>query len=141
MSLQPERKPERNWMRKSRRVVRLALPAVLLVFGSLLLSLLLALQVKLVPPARCLLTVGAAVARYNLFVLPLIFLANASLGMSFVLAHQTVRNLPLLVAAQTFVYYLGLIFYAWFGLGDRVAPVRALLGLGLILMGVYVLKG
>lgn len=119
----------------------MALPAVLLVFGSLLLSLLLALQVKLVPPARCLLTVGAAVARYNLFVLPLIFLANASLGMSFVLAHQTVRNLPLLVAAQTFVYYLGLIFYAWFGLGDRVAPVRALLGLGLILMGVYVLKG
>jgi len=115
----------------------LALPAVLLVFGSVLLSFLLALQVKLVQPAGSLLAVGAAVARYNLYILPLIFLANAALGMSFVQAHQAIKNLPLLVAAQTFVYYLSLFILSWFGLGDRVPLARALLGLGLIMVGVY----
>jgi hypothetical protein len=121
----------------------LALTAILLVFGSIVLSFLLALQVKLVSPgmAPTLGGVGAAVARYNLFVLPLIFLANVALGMSFVQAHQTVKNLPLLVAAQTFVYYLSLLIYSWFGLGDRVPPVRALLGLGLLMAGVFVLRG
>jgi hypothetical protein len=47
----------------------------------------------------------------------------------------------MLVAAQTFVYYLSLFVYSWFGLGDRIPPVRALLGLGLLVVGVYVLSG
>lgn len=118
----------------------MALSAVLLVFGSVVLSFLLALQIRLVPPVGGTLVVGAAVVRYNLIVLPLIFLANAALGMSFVQAHQTVKNLPLLVAAQTFVYYLSLFIYSWLGLGDRIPPVRALLGLGLIAAGVYALR-
>ena len=113
----------------------MALSAALLVFGSVVLSFLLALQVKLVPPAL------GAVTRYNIYVLPLIFLANVALGMSFVQAHQTIKNLPLLVAAQTFVYYLSLFIYSWFGLGDRIPPVKGLLGLGLIMAGVYILRG
>jgi len=121
----------------------LALSAILLVFGSVVLSFLLALQVKLVAPGRAptMEGVGAAVVRYNLFVLPLIFLANVALGICFVQMHQTVKNLPLLVAAQTFVYYLSLFVISWFGLGDRIPPVRALLGLGLLMAGVYVLRG
>ncbi len=119
----------------------MVLSAILLVFGSVVLSFLLALQVRLISPGQAPALVGAAVIRYNLYVLPLIFLANAALGMSFVQAHQTVKNLPLLVAAQTFVYYLSLILYSWFGLGDRIPPVRVLLGLGLLVTGVFVLRG
>jgi len=119
----------------------LVLSAILLVFGSVVLSFLLALQVKLISPGSVPGLVGAAVVRYNLCVLPLIFLANTALGMSFVQAHQTVKNLPLLVAAQTFIYYLSLFVYSWFGLGDRIPPVRALLGLGLLVTGVFVLHG
>ncbi len=119
----------------------MALSAILLVFGSVVLSFLLALQVKLISPGSVPGLVGVAVVRYNLYVLPLIFLANTALGMSFVQAHQTVKNLPLLVAAQTFIYYLCLFVYSWFGLGDRIPPVRALLGLGLLVTGVFVLRG
>ena len=61
----------------------MVLSAILLVFGSVVLSFLLALQVKLISPGSVPGLVGVAVVHYNLYVLPLIFLANTALGMSF----------------------------------------------------------
>lgn len=65
---------------------------VFLVIGSAALSFTLSWQVKYVP-----LAVGP-VLRYNLAILPLVFLANVFLGIGFIKAHETLKNLTLLVA-------------------------------------------
>lgn len=105
-----------------------------IVTGSALLSLLIALQVKYIPPE-----VGA-VARYNLLVLPLLYLANVSLGAGFTRAHGAVKNLPLLAAGQSFAYYLFLLLFAVFLLGDRVSLPRVLAGFALMAAGIYLLR-
>lgn len=92
---------------------------LLVIFGSALLSLLIACQVKYVSPEI------VAVVRYNLVILPLIFLANTALGASFTRAHETVKNLPLLAAGQSFVYYLFLLVFSVLLVGDKVSFPRA----------------
>jgi len=97
----------------------MSLPWFFLVVGSAVLAFALSWQVKYVPPA-----VGPVV-RYNLVILPLIFLANVLLGIGFVKAHRVLKNLPLLAAGQTFMYYLFLLAFSIFLAGDRVSVARA----------------
>jgi len=77
----------------------MSLPWFFLVIGSAVLAFALSWQVKYIPPA-----VGPVI-RYNLVILPLVFLANVLLGIGFVKAHGVLKNLPLLAAGQTFMYY------------------------------------
>lgn len=102
--------------------------------GSALLSFLIALQVKYVPPEV------SAVARYNLLVLPLIYLANVFLGAGFTRAHGVVKNLPLLAAGQSLAYYLFLFLFTVLLLGDNISLLRVLAGFALMAAGVYLLK-
>ena len=111
----------------------MAVVALLVTLGSTILAVVLAWQVKTVPPA-----VGA-VARYNLVVLPLLYAANVLLGAAFIKAHALVRNLPLAVAGQSFVYNILLLVFSLLILGDRLPVGRSVAGFLLIAGGVALL--
>ncbi|HHW41363.1 MAG TPA: hypothetical protein GXX19_09505 [Syntrophomonadaceae bacterium] len=113
----------------------MAIVAVLVALGSAILSFVVAWQIKHVPPA------AGPVIWYYLKALPLLFAANAFLGLGFVRAHQVLKNLPLLAAAQSFAYYLFLLICSIVIIGDRVPVARALAGFALLAAGVFVLKG
>lgn len=112
----------------------MAIIVALLIFGSGVLSLLISWQVKNVSPDL------SSVVRYNLFVLPLIFAANTALGAAFIRANEVIRNLPLLAAAQSFIYYLFLLAFSVLLVGEKISIGRALIGYGLMAAGVWVLK-
>lgn len=105
-----------------------------LALGSFVLSFLVSWQVKFIRPEFW------PVARYNLIVLPFLYLANLALGYAFVRAHAAVKNLPFLSAAQAFFYYLFLFLFSAVLVGDRVPPAKALAGFFLIVLGIWVLK-
>ncbi|MGB9805069.1 hypothetical protein [Desulfofundulus sp.] len=104
-----------------------------LVVGSVVLSFLVAWQVKTVHPGVI------PVVKYNLTVLPLYFLANVALSIGFIRAHEAIRNLPLVVAGQSFMYYVFLLIFSVLLVGDRVSVARALTGFALIAAGAAVL--
>ena len=79
--------------------------------------------------------------RYNLAILPLVFLANVFLGIGFIKAHETLKNLPLLVAGQTFTYYSFVLAFSVFLLGERVSVVKTVAGMALIAVGTALLGG
>lgn len=106
----------------------------LIIFGSGLLTLLLSWQVKHVSPDF------GSVIRYNLLILPLLFAANVALGVAFIRANGVVKNLPLLVAAQSFIYYLFLLAFSVLLIGEKISIGRAVVGFGLMAVGVWVLK-
>jgi hypothetical protein len=108
---------------------------VFLVTGSAVLSFTLSWRVKYVP-----LAVGP-VLRYNLAILPLVFLGNVFLEISFVKAHGALKNLPLLAAGQTFTYYSFLLAFSVFLLGERVSVVKTVAGMALIAVGTALLGG
>jgi len=105
-----------------------------LAFGSFVLSFLLCWQVKFISPELW------PVARYNLIILPFLYLANLSLGYAFVRAHAAVKNLPFLSAAQAFFYYLFIFIFSAVLVNDRVPAAKALAGFSLIVLGIWVLK-
>lgn len=107
---------------------------LLLAFGSAILSFLISWQVRHIVPDFW------PVARYNLVVLPLIFVANTAMGLAFVRAHGTVKNLPLLVAGQSFIYYIFVVAFLVLLVGDKITVGRAVAGFALIAAGVYLLK-
>lgn len=106
----------------------------LLVTGSAILSFVVAWQVKTVSPEI------EAVIRYNLMMLPLFFLANTALGAGFIRMHETVKNLPLIVAAQSFMYYAFLLAFSVLLVNDKVLVNRAVAGFMLIATGIAMLK-
>ncbi|HUW63243.1 MAG TPA: hypothetical protein VMW83_00870 [Spirochaetia bacterium] len=116
-----------------REDLSMALVALLVTLGSGLLSFLVVWQVKTVSP------VVGAVARYNLVVLPLLYVANVLLGGGFVKAHTLLRNLPLVAAGQSFVYNVLLLVFSVLILGDRIPLGRSLAGFLLIAAGAAVL--
>ncbi len=107
---------------------------ILLATGSFVIALLLTWQVKYITPDLI------SIARYNLYILPFIFLGNTSLGMGFVRGHKLIDNLPLLIALQSFTYYIFIVALSILLLGDKITVYRGLLGFGLIALGVLVLK-
>ncbi len=112
----------------------MALIVSLLVYGSGMISLLISWQVKHVAPEL------GALARYNLIIIPLIFSANLALGTAFVRAHVVLKNLPFLVALQTFIYYLFLLVFSVLLVGEKISVARALLGFSLMVLGIWILK-
>ncbi len=104
-----------------------------LVIGSAVLSFLVACQVKTVPLAII------PVIKYNLIVLPLFFLANTALSVGFIYVHETIKNLPLVVAGKSFMYYVFLLMFSVLLVEDEVSVVRALEGFALIAEGAAVL--
>lgn len=112
----------------------MAIVVALLIFGSGVLSLLISWQVKHVSPDF------SSVVRYNLLILPFIFAANVALGAAFIRANEVVKNLPLLAATQSFIYYLFLLAFSILLVGEKVSVGRAFVGFGLMAAGVWVLK-
>lgn len=106
----------------------------LLVFGSAALAFMIAWQVRYVQPEFI------SVARYNLLMLPLIFAANIALATAFIRANGVIKNLPLMAAAQSFIYYLFILAFTILIVGEKVSIGRAVIGFGLMAAGVWVLK-
>lgn len=72
--------------------------------------------------------------------LPLFFLANIALGAGFIRMHETVGNLPLIVAGQSFMYYVFLLAFSVLLVSDKVLVNRAIAGFMLIAAGIAMLK-
>lgn len=108
-------------------------PWLFLAAGAALTALIAVWQIKLVPPAFI------PVCRYNLLVLPLFYLANVATGAGLLRWHEAIKNLPLLVAGQAFMYYTFLVVFSLLWLDDRISPGRSLVGLLLIAAGVALL--
>jgi hypothetical protein len=106
----------------------------LLVFGSAALSFMIAWQVRYVQPEFI------SVARYNLLMLPLIFAANIALATAFIRANGILKNLPMLAATQSFIYYSFIVAFSILLVGEKVSIGRAVVGFGLMAAGVWVLK-
>jgi hypothetical protein len=81
-----------------------------------------------------------SVARYNLLMLPLIFAANIALATAFIRANGILKNLPMLAATQSFIYYSFIVAFSILLVGEKVSIGRAVVGFGLMAAGVWVLK-
>lgn len=106
----------------------------LLVFGSAALAFMISWQVRYVQPEF------GQVLRYNLMMLPLILAANVALATAFIRGNAVLKNLPLLAAAQSFIYYMFIVAFSIFLVGEKVPLGRAVAGFGLIAAGVWILK-
>ena len=106
----------------------------LLVFGSAALAFMISWQVRYVQPELL------QVVRFNLYMLPLIFAANIALATAFIRANTVFKNLPLLAAAQSFIYYMFIVAFSILLVGEKISLWRAVAGFGLIAAGVWVLK-
>ena len=115
-------------------VLWMALVAALLTLGSLILAFVLSWQVKYIPAEIY------AVIRFNLLMLPLLLAANVALGTAFIKANEIINNMPLVAAMQTFIYYIFIVLFTVFFLGDKVSLSRALAGFSLIAAGIFLLK-
>ncbi len=102
--------------------------------ASTLLALVVTWQAKTVDPTF------SAIAKYNLMVLPLIYLANTFLGLGINKGHELTGNLPLLVASQGMFYNLAILVFSIFILGDKASVVKTLIAFALISSGLYILK-
>jgi uncharacterized membrane protein len=107
---------------------------LLLSGGSILLALLVTLQVKFT---------GAdwgSIAKYYLAVLPVLFTANIFIGLGLNKGHAIFHNLPLLIAVQTFVYYLMIALFSVYILGNKLSVPRTAIAFSLIIFAIYLLK-
>jgi hypothetical protein len=102
--------------------------------GSAILAAMIVWQVKTVPPEL------GAVLKYNLYILIPMFIANVALGLGFIKAHETFKNMPMILVMQTAIYYCIVISLSYFILGEKMELGRLLTGFALILAGIYVLK-
>jgi hypothetical protein len=106
----------------------------LLVFGSAVLAFIISWQVRYVQPEL------GQIVRYNFMMLPLILAANIALATAFIRGNAVLKNLPLLAAAQSFIYYMFIVAFSIILVGEKVSLGRAVAGFGLIAAGVLVLK-
>jgi hypothetical protein len=111
-----------------------AVVAALLLFGSAVLSFMLAWQVKHVPAEYF------PVVRYNVLMLPLILAANVALATAFIRANEVVKNLPLVAAVQSFMYYFFMVVFTIFIVGEKLSVGRAVVGFSLMAAGIWILK-
>lgn len=112
----------------------MAVVVALLLFGSAVLSFMLTWQVKHVPAEFY------PVVRYNVLMLPLILAANVALATAFIRANEVVKNMPLVAAAQSFMYYFFIVLFTIFLLGEKLSVGRAVLGFSLMAAGIWILK-
>jgi len=106
----------------------------LLALGSVIIAFTVSWQVKHVNSDFL------SIAQYNFRIIPFLFIANVSLGMAFIKGHQVVKNLPLLIASQTFIYYIFILLFTISLLGDKVAVPKALLAFVLMAVSIWLLK-
>ncbi|KJS23610.1 MAG: hypothetical protein VR72_00420 [Clostridiaceae bacterium BRH_c20a] len=106
----------------------------LLGVGSFIIALTVSWQVKNINPDFI------SVAKYNLMIAPILFLANISLGIGFTKGHQIYKNLPLIIASQTFIYYLFILGFSMYLLGDKVSVIKALLAFSMIAFAIWLIK-
>lgn len=102
--------------------------------ASALLALIVTWQAKTVDPTFI------SIAKFNLLVLPFIYLANTFLGLGINKGHDLFGNLPLMVASQGLVYNLCILVFSILILGDKVSVGKALIAFALISTGIYILK-
>ncbi len=107
---------------------------LLLIIGSAILAAMIVWQVKTVPAE------AGAVFKYNLYILVPIFIANVTLGIGFIKAHEIFKSMPIVSVMQTTIYYCFLISLSYFILGEKIEISRLFTGFALILAGIYVLK-
>lgn len=112
----------------------MALTLVYFLVGSVLLALLVSWQVKHVAAD------WLSIAKFYLYSLPILFLANTALALGYARAHAFWQNLTAAVAGQTLIYYLFLLLFSIVILGDKVSLARSLIGIGFIVAGIYILK-
>jgi len=102
--------------------------------ASALLAFIVTWQAKTVEPTLL------SIAKFNLMMLPFIYLSNTFLGLGINKGHDVTGNLPLMVAGQGLVYNLCILAFSILILGDKVSVVKALIAFALICSGVYILK-
>lgn len=107
---------------------------LLLFFSAGLFAFLMVWQVKTVPSDIF------SVLKYNFTIIPLVFLANSALGLAFIKGHDIIENLPLINVVQTFIYYLLLMLFSVWLLGDRVSTGRGLVAFVLIGVAIWLLR-
>lgn len=81
-----------------------------------------------------------SVARYNLMILPLLFVANTFLGVGINRGHQMFEKLPLWVALQTAIYYLMITLFSIILLQNKISLGKTGIALALIIIAIYLLK-
>lgn len=106
----------------------------LLVLGSFIIALTVSWQVKYIDPSFI------SVTKYNLLIAPILLVANISLGIGFIKGHSFYQNLPLMIAAQTFIYYLFILFFSVYLLGDKISLVKTIMAFTLISFSIWLLK-
>ena len=102
--------------------------------ASALLALIVTWQAKTVEPTLI------SIAKFNLMVLPFIYLSNTFLGLGINKGHELTNNLPLMVATQGLFYNMVILLLSIVILGDKVSVVKALVAFALISSGIYLLK-
>lgn len=107
---------------------------VLLSAASTILALVVTYQVKLAG------TEVLSIIKYNLLVLPAVFAANVFIGVGINKGHVIFKNLPLLVAIQTLVYYVMITIFSIYILGNHLSVPKTVVAFMLILTGVYLLQ-
>lgn len=106
----------------------------LLSLGSAILAVIITMQVKVIEVNFL------SIARYNLFVLPGLFLANLCIGFGLSKGHELYGNLPLWIAVQTFFYYVIITALSILVLGDKISLGKTILAFSMIIVAVYLLK-
>jgi len=112
----------------------MSLIVALLALGSAIIAFTVSWQVKYVSPDLI------SVLKFNLLIIPLLFIANTSLGLSFIKGHKFLMNLPLLIASQSFIYYLMIVFFSVYLLGDKLSVARAVMAFSLMAFSIWLLK-
>lgn len=102
--------------------------------ASVLLALIVTWQTKTIDPNLI------SIAKYNLLVLPLLYLSNTFLGLGINKGHELTQNLPLMVASQGMVYNLAILLFSIIILGDKVSVVKTIIAFVFISTGLYILK-
>ncbi|MBZ4653461.1 MAG: putative rane protein [Peptococcaceae bacterium] len=112
----------------------MAIVVTYLAIGSTLLAFLITWQAKTVNPDLF------SIAKYNLLVLPAIYIANTLLGTGITKGHDLMGNMPLLIAIQSFFYNLLILLFSVVILKDDISVFKAFFAFFLITVGIYILK-
>lgn len=102
--------------------------------ASVLLALVVTWQAKTIDPTLL------SIAKYNLLVLPLLYLSNTFLGLGINKGHEITKNLSLMVASQGMIYNLAILVFSILILGNKVSVPKSILAFLLISTGLYLLK-
>jgi hypothetical protein len=92
-----------------------------LAFGSAIIALLMAWQVKTVAPN------SLDILKFNAYIIIPIWIANSALGIGFIKAQDIFKSFPLTAAVQTFFYYIFLTIASYY-LGRKTRCCSTLFG-------------